>query len=196
MAKRLIVIPRWSGTSQSDWYPWLQHELAGAHRGVFDPVVVADMPHPELPMVDIWVHQVQKLVGSDPLVAAQTVMAADSVGCQAVMRALAAEPSGVRVAGVFFVAGWFRTDAPWDTLWPWIEPAVDTERVRAAVGKTVVVISDNDHHTHDWRGNRQLWEQRLGAQVIVVPGADHFNGQQYPDVLLALLDNFAPGRQA
>jgi uncharacterized protein len=192
MTKQLIVIPRWSGNSQSDWYPWLKHELAAKHPGAFDPVVVADMPHPELPIVDVWVKRVQELLGPDRQAAAQTVVAGHSVGCQAVMRALAAEPSDWRVAGLFFVAGWFRTDEPWDSLMPWIETPLDTERVRAAAGKTVVVISNNDHHTHDWRGNRQLWEQRFDAQVVVVPGADHFNGQRYPEVLQALVDNFGP----
>ena len=190
MSKRLILIPRWGGMPASDWYPWLERELAAVQPPAFTPVQVAEMPHPELPTIPAWRDRVQTLLGNDAATNACTVLAAHSVGCQAAMRALAAMPAGTKIAGLFFVAGWFATDAPWDALMPWIKTPFDREKVRAAAGKIVVVISDNDHHTHDWRGNRQLWEQRMGAQVVVVSGADHFNGPAYSTIRDTLLDQF------
>ena len=190
MSKRLVLVPRWGGTPQSDWYPWLESELAASPNRSFDPVVVAEMPHPELPTIEEWVPRVQSLIGSNPAQAGRTVIAAHSVGCQAVMRALSGMPSGIHVAGLFFVAGWFSTDAPWPSLMPWIETPLDLAKVKAAAGPMVVVISDNDHHRRDWRANRQVWEDKMGARVVLVPGADHFNGQQYPEIWQALRDHF------
>jgi len=186
MSKRLILIPRWAGTPKSDWYPWLERELAKSPARSFDPVVMAAMPHPELPTIEEWVPRVQSLVGSEPELAARTVVAAHSVGCQAVLRALAGMSSGTRVDGLLFVAGWFHTDEPWPSLMPWIETPLDLAKVKAAAGKIVVVISDNDHHRSDWRSNRLEWEDRLGAAVVLVSGADHFNGVQYPEILQSL----------
>jgi hypothetical protein len=89
------------------------------------------------------------------------------------------------------VAGWFWTDAPWESLLPWIETPINLARSRAAAGQQIrVLISDNDRHTSDWQANRSAWQDRLGAAVEIVPGANHFNGEQYPIILQSLLDGF------
>ncbi len=191
MSKRLIVIPRWGGTPESDWYPWLQDELRGVQSRPFDPIHVVDMPNPSVPVVETWVRQVAHVVGSDREELAHTVIMAHSVGNHAVLRHLASLPVGVGVAGVFFVAGWWAVDEPWDTLLPWMDISFDLERAKSNAGKMVVAISDNDPLTHDWRNTRRLWQQRMGAEVMLVPGAAHFNGQRYPALLQALNDHFA-----
>ena len=202
MSKRLIVIPRWSGTPASDWYPWLQRELGSVGRVggpppyrdlplPFDPVVVSAMPNPGEPTISAWVGRVMQVLGSDPDEIARTVIVGHSVGCQAVLRALAELPEGVHVDGTLCVAGWFWTDAPWDSLMPWINTPFDLERAKTAAGRQIVVmISDNDPHTSDWRANRTAWQDKLSASVVVVPGAHHFNGGQYPIILQTLLDHF------
>jgi len=98
--------------------------------------------------------------------------------------------SVARVPGLLCVAGWWDVDEPWGTLRPWIDQQPDTELVRAALEKIIVLLSDNDPFTSDWRDNERQWRERLGAEVRVVPGAKHFNGAQEPavrDALLALL---------
>jgi uncharacterized protein len=191
MSKRLIVIPRWSGTPSDDWYPWLQRELGAVTPQPFDPVVVADMPDPGEPTISSWMGRVQQLLGADPDEMARTVIIGHSVGCQAVLRALAELPVGLHVDSVLCVAGWFWTDAPWESLLPWIETPFDQARTRSAAGQQIVVMmSDNDRHTSDWRANRSAWQDRLDASVVIVPGANHFNGEQYPIILQTLLDHF------
>ena len=191
MNKRLIVIPRWAGTPKSDWYPWIQRTLEAMQPQPFDPVVIADMPNPDQPTISAWVGRVKELLGADAEQIAQTIIVGHSVGCQAVLRALAGQPQDVQVGGVLCVAGWFWTDAPWDSLMPWIKTPIDLERVRSVIGqKLVVMISTNDMHTADWQANRRAWQERLDAEVIIVPGANHFNGEQYPEILQALVDTF------
>ena len=195
MSKRLILIPRWAGTSQSDWYPWLRAELQTDEQRTFDPIILADMPHPELPVIDAWVSRIKTLIGPELPAASNTIVAAHSVGCQAVLRALAELPSS-GVAGLFLVAPWFTIDAPWDAIRPWIDVPFDLKAARARAGKVIAVMSDNDRHRKDWRANRQSWEERLGAEVVLVPGASHFNDEQYPALLQMLLAHFGSSAEA
>lgn len=191
MGKRLVVIPRWAGTPASDWYPWLQRELGKDPVRTFDEVVVPAMPNPNEPTISAWVSRVRQVLGADPQELARTVIVGHSVGCQAVLRALAELPEGLCVNGVLCVAGWFWTDAPWPSLMPWIETPLDVSRARdAAAGRIAVLLSDNDPHTWDWRANRKAWQERLNATAVVAPGASHFNSGQSPIVLKTLLDQF------
>lgn len=190
MSRRLLLIPRWGGGPTSDWYPWLAAELDGLDAPPFDRVEVAAMPDPDLPTVAAWVARVREVLGEDPEVLRRTVVAGHSVGCQAVLRALADLPDGARVSGVLCVAGWFWVDEPWDTLRPWLETPLDVGRARRAAGDRVVaVLSDDDPFTSDWRANGAAWASRLGAATVVVPGAGHFNGRQYPPIRQSLLDD-------
>jgi predicted alpha/beta hydrolase family esterase len=63
---RLIIIPRWSGTPASDWYPWITVELNARQPQPFDPIVAAAMPNPGLPTISSWVRRVRELLGDDP----------------------------------------------------------------------------------------------------------------------------------
>jgi predicted alpha/beta hydrolase family esterase len=192
MSKRLIVVPRWAGVPESDWYPWLERELETATPKPFDSVIVADMPDPREPTIAAWVQHVHALLGDDPAEIADTMFVAHSVGCQAVLRALAELPDGVHVHGVMCVAGWFWTDSPWASLKLWIDTPFDVERAKGASGRVVVLMSDNDPHTSDWRANTAAWQDKLNASAVLVPGVAHFNGSQYPIILQTLLDRFVP----
>jgi hypothetical protein len=116
----------------------------------------------------------------------ETCFLGHSVGCQAVLRFLSTMPAGARTAGVLCVAGWWTVDAPWDTIRPWIDTPFDIARARAVCGRVITLISDNDQFTADWQTTQQLWAERLGAEVRVIPGAQHFNGSEEPAVLDAL----------
>ncbi len=195
--RRLVVVPRWSGTPGSDWYPWIVDEIANMRPRPFDPAVVAAMPEPDRPTIQAWVARVREVLGDDPDELARTVVVGHSVGCQAVLRALAGLTAGRHVDRVVCVAGWFTVDAPWSELIPWIETPFDTARCRAAAGRGVtVLLSDDDPHTADWRANGEAWRGRLGASVVDVSGAQHFNGPRYPSVLQTLLETSSPDQGA
>ena len=63
--------------------------------------------------------------------------------------------------------------------------------VRAAAGPVTAVMSTNDPFVAGAAANRRLWEDRLGARVVVVPGAAHVNRPFEPAVLDALLEHLA-----
>lgn len=179
---RLCLVPRWSGTPDSDWYPWLRRLLAQELAGRFDPVLMPALPDPGEPRLDTWVPAAQALLGTDPATLARTVVIGHSVGCQTVLRALAQLPSGLQLAGTLCVAGWWDVDDPWDTLKPWIDTPFDEAAARAAAGRLTVVLSDNDPFTSDHAGNAAEWRRRLGAEVVLVPGGQHFNVGKAPIV--------------
>lgn len=181
MNPRLFIVPRWNGTPQSDFYPWLQARLREAPS--FELARAISMPRPERPEVAMWHKTLAGTLDSEP--AHQTVLLGHSVGAQAVLRYLAGQAPERRFAGAVLVAGWWSVDAPWDSLLPWME-SFDFARARAAAKRFVVLLSDNDPFTADHVANAALWRERLGAEVRRVPGAKHFNGLEEPAVLEAV----------
>lgn len=180
MIERVVVMPRWSGTPESDWYPWLRGALGG-WGGALD---VLALPDEDAPTITGCLAAIDAAV--DAATVGSTLLVGHSVGCQAMVRWLAQRSGGPRAAGLLAVAGWWAVDAPWPSIVPWIESPVDTEQARAAVERVVVLLSDNDPFTADHEGNGQAWATRMGAEVQVAPGAKHFNGAAEPAVLDAL----------
>ena len=146
------------------------------------------MPETDAPDIGAWVGMLAKSLGPWEATLARTILVGHSVGCQTILRYLATLPAGVRVAGVLCVAGWWSLDTPSSTLETWHDTTFDEGKARAAAGRISVLISDNDPHTSDTEGNRRAWEERVGAQVVVVPGAAHFDRDREPRVLRSLVD--------
>jgi uncharacterized protein len=189
MERSLYIVPRWAGRPDTDFYPWLETKLRQPASG-FSAVHTLDMPQPAQPTPEAWVGTLARTLGPTP--PASTVLMGHSVGCQTVLRYLATLPPGVSVEGVLLVAAWWEVDTPWDTLRPWLAPIENLERVRAAARQWVVLISDNDPFTSDHARNQRLWEERLGAKVVLHAGGRHFNNPSEPAVLNTLLAHFGP----
>jgi predicted alpha/beta hydrolase family esterase len=194
MDRPLFIVPRWAGRPDTDFYSWLEAQIREARQGI-SSVRTLDMPNPAQPTIEAWVGALGRAVGPTP--APSTVLMGHSVGCQTVLRYLATLPPGQAVDGVLLVAAWWDVDKPWESIVPWIETPLDLARVRAAARRFVVLLSDNDPFTADHARNRRLWEERLGAEAVLVPGARHFNNPREPAVLETLLSRFgsaAPSR--
>ncbi len=186
MSRRLVIVPRWAGHSGSDFYPWLARTLAAEPSLPYAPVVALDLPEPELPRLDTWPPAIAAALGDDPAQLADTVVLAHSVGCQATLHALASLPRGARISAMVAVAGWWEVDKPWPSIIPWQTELPDLERAREAIGKLVVLLSDDDPFTSNHLANAALWRNSLGAEVVLISGAKHFNVGAAPDVLETL----------
>ena len=178
--KKLVVVPRWSGTPAHDWYPWLVERML--ESGIYDPVLIADMPDPGLPTISGWTRAIASIVGDDRESLDSTVLVGHSVGAQAVLHFLASLPQGCQVASAVFVAGWWDVDQPWDSIRPWIAHTHDCQQIRRAAKSIHVLLSDNDPFTADHETTAALWRLRLGATVQLIPAAKHFNGAVEPAV--------------
>ena len=178
---RVILVPRWNGRGDSDFYPWLTRELAAL--GWRGEVETASLRPPEAPEITATVAAVRGRLGAAAR-AARTVLVGHSVGAQAAMRALA--DSGPPVAGLLLVAGWWTVDQPWPALRKWIEAPFDWQRTRERAGRRLVLLSTDDPFTADAARSRRLFEERLAAEVRIHDRAAHFNKSQEPAVLAAL----------
>ena len=174
---RIVIVPRWGGTPDNDWYPWIRRELAGI------TVELLQMPDPGTPTIAAWTSTVRTALGDDPYALAQTMLVGHSVGAQAAMRAVAQLGDGRAVAKLLCVAGWFAVDAPWPEIRPWMDTPIDDTAVRDGAHSIHVLLSTNDPFTADHQANAAQWTTRLEAEVSVVDGAGHFNGAEEPVVL-------------
>jgi len=177
----LIIVPRWSGTERSDFYPWLIARAA-SELGLTTRVVEL-RPTKDAPGPIATTHAVAEAIATTD----RPIVLAHSVGCLAALAATAALPQGRTIDAVICIAGWFTVDAPWPTILPWLDDDLfDRARVRARVRSLSAVISDDDPFTADHAATRARFEQ-LGAVVTLVPGGRHFNGAEEPAAWQALL---------
>lgn len=173
---RILVTPRWSGTIDSDWYPWI--------AGAVPEIVRVPLPDRDAPTpLGCSAAFGAALAEGDP---ARTVLVGHSVSCQGWLHALAERD--VRVAGFLAVAGWWSIDRPWPTIQPWLDAAVgiDCDVLQRRLGAVRVLVGTEDPFTSDQASNARLWRERLGADIRVVDSGRHFNERQEPEVLAAL----------
>lgn len=154
----------WDGYPEQGWFPWLKTELEKSGYAV----VVPAMPHPEQPTIDDWVGALKAVVNK---VDEQTYFVGHSMGCQTILRYIAGLPIGSKVAGVVLVAGFLlplvnNEDAA--TEKPWIETALDTDKVKGIVRHIAAIFSPTDR----WVPieNKKVFEQKLGAETFVLDG--------------------------
>jgi uncharacterized protein len=184
MIGRIVIVPRWAGGPDHDWYPWVREQLRGSHPQL--AVEMLELPNPGAPVIEQCVAAFEAALGTDVAALGSTMLVGHSVGGQALMRYLAeqcAAPSSEPRPELVCIAGWWTVDEPWPTIRPWIEVPIDLPRLRANTARVTVLLSDDDPFTADWRANQAAWEQRLDADVRVKPGARHFNSAQEPAVL-------------
>jgi uncharacterized protein len=177
---RIVIVPRWSGGPDSDFYPWLARSLEEA--GI--RVERLALPDPDEPKIDVWVPRIREALGGDAE-RARTILLGHSVGCLAAMRALD-EATVHPVRALVCVAGWWTVDEPWPSLRPWSDTPLDTAKVRANARRAHLIVSDNDPFTADHRATAARFERELGAEVTLVPGGLHFNRGEEPAVLEAI----------
>jgi uncharacterized protein len=168
---RVVLMPRWSGTARSDWYPWLAGELDV-------PLSIVELDEPDRPTIAACVERLRSSIAPDP---SEVCLVGHSVSCLAIVHLLATLPASSVPAAVF-VAGWWTIDAPWDTIRPWLETPIDTDTARRAVGETHVLISDDDPFTKDAEWTQRTWRERMGSEVEVISGGAHFNRPREPAV--------------
>ena len=188
--RRLCIIPRWGGGPDHDFYPWLRASLQAEQPPVFSPILSPHMPSPGTPTIAAWVERIAEVLNDPPTEQADrlahTVLMGHSVGCQAVLRYLASLPPQVELAAAIYVAGWFSVDRPWDSILPWMHTPLDFAAARQRARRHIVLLSDNDPFTADHQATATLFQERLGATVVLAPGRRHFNDREEPAVLQIL----------
>jgi len=186
MQKRVFIIHGWDGSPQNCWFPWLKNRLEKKGFGV----TVLFMPHPENPTIKDWVDHLSNTVGKPDK---NTYFVGHSIGCQTTLRYI--ERLQSPVGGIVCVAGFFKlshlaTDEEKEIAKPWIESAIDCNKIKQNAGKIIAIFSDNDPDVD--LGDKELFEKRLDAKTIVEHKKGHFSDdagiRELPSVLDAVLE--------
>lgn len=184
MKKHLVIVPRWGGTPEHDWYPWITKELN--YQSDFLSVQICNMPNPETPTIAEWTDFLLSVLSQYKEDLDRVVLVGHSVGCHAVLHALQKLNSNEQIDSAVFVAGWWSVDSPWESILPWIHAEHNFEKIRLSAKNLMLLLSNNDPFTADYKSNATLWESRLSCKVLLVKEAKHFNAREEPEVLSLL----------
>jgi uncharacterized protein len=154
------------GSSKENWFPWLRQNLS--KLGI--DVIVPDLPTPQGQTVDIWMHMIDKHVKD---LDEGAIFIGHSVGCAFILSIL--EKLKSPAVGCYFVAGFTGALGKdidkinkniADRNFDWI-------KIKSKSRKFVMFASDNDPWV-PFEKSKELIE-KLGGDIISVPGAGHFN---------------------
>ncbi len=170
--KKAVILHRWSGNPESDWYPWLKKELEIKGFDVAIPLA----PNTDHPMIQErleFLDQVMEEVDEN------TLFICHSIGCQTLMRYLGTHNK--KVGQVIFVAGWFNLqgvilDEGEDVQCiakPWVETPINFEQVKDSYKSITVLLSSNEPYGCV-EENKKVFQEKLGAKVIVLENKGHF----------------------
>src|SRR3989339_1757277 len=182
--KKVYLIHRWGGDSESDWYGWTKKELE--KKGI--PVGVFDMPNTDNPKIEKWVKYLEENIKD---VDEQTYFIGHSIGCQTIMRYLEKLHKHKKIAGCVFVAGWFdlilsaHDSEELKIAHPWINTKIDFGRVLDHCNKFLAIFSNNDPCVHVDEAVK--FKKNLGAKIIMKKNEEHFTEEdkikKIPEIL-------------
>jgi len=165
--KKAIIVHGWGGSPGEAWQSWLKEELEKKGWEVETP----EMPNSEEPKIDGWVSKLY-----DYKIDKKTYFVGHSIGCQAIMRYL--ERINGKLGGIVFVAPWTHLkgieDEPGavEIAEPWLETAINFERVREKTKKIICIFSDDDYYVP--LSEKEVFENILDAETIVLHEKGHF----------------------
>ena len=188
--RRVFIVHGWDGHPEEGWFPWLKKELEA--KGFV--VVVPQLPKPDEPRIRAWVPALEKAIGAPD---ERTYLVGHSMGCQTIARYLSALPSGAKIGGAVFVAGYFRRltnleddDVVRSVVHEWLATPLDLAAVRTHLGKSVALFSDDDPYVP--LDNKDDFAEILGSRIVIKHGKGHFSGStgttELPDALRAVIE--------
>ncbi|MFH0970691.1 MAG: alpha/beta fold hydrolase [Candidatus Diapherotrites archaeon] len=169
---RIVIVHRWQGSPNADWYPWLRKELEKQGHEAIIPA----MPDPNHPNIHAWLGCLVKMVGG---IDEHTFFVGHSMGCQAILRYLAHTPNNGVAGGVVLVAPWTRLkpesyENPTDEAIarPWLEMPIPWDVVKSRSKKFFCLFSDNDPFV--LADENKVFEKKVNAKTLVEKGKGHF----------------------
>jgi predicted alpha/beta hydrolase family esterase len=175
--KRVFIIHGWDGYPEEGIFPFLKEELQNRGFAVFTPL----MPDPLRPKIETWVHFLAEEVGIPD---EDTILFGHSIGVQGVqtiLRYLESLPKNTKIGGAVFLAGWvhltkeaYETDEDAEIAKPWLETPLNWNKIKSHLDKCIAIFSDNDPFVPISDAN--IFEDNLGAEIIIEHGKEHFSG--------------------
>ena len=162
---KAIIVHGWDGSPKEPLHQWLKKELE--EKGW--EVEIPKMPTPEEPTIEGWVSKLY-----DYSIDENTYFIGHSIGCQAIMRYL--DRIEGKVGGLIFLAPWTHLQSlepeEQETAAPWLESAIDFDRVKEKTNKITCIFSDNDPYVP--LTEKEVFELMLDAETLVLKKKGHF----------------------
>lgn len=186
--KRAIIVHCWGGYPE---YCWYQSVKAGLEKNGFE-VQVPAMPDTDNPDLAKWLPKLKEVVGTPDK---DLYLVGHSAGAPTILRYLEQLSPGERVGGVVLVAGF--TDPidleKFPPLKTFFNGELNWEAIKSKSDKFVAIASDNDPYVP--MRYSEILKEKLGAEVIVKHGFNHFSGPadgeesctELPDVVNAII---------
>ena len=186
MKKRVFIVHGWDGHPDEGWFPWLKKELEAKGFEVHIP----QLPDTGNPRIYNWVPKLAEIVGA---LDEDTYFVGHSMGCQAIARYLETLPENVKVGGVIFVAGFFKSltlgsNEEKDIAKEWLETPINFEKVKSHLPKSAAIFSDNDPYVP--LENQDDFKNKLGSEIIIEHNTGHFSGSDGIKELPVVLEKF------
>jgi len=173
--KRVFIIHGWDGSPSEPMLRGLRRQLE--ENGFV--VSVPEMPIPDTPEIGVWVEKLNKIVTKPDK---NTYFIGHSIGCQAILRYIEKLPLGAKIGGMVFIAPWmslkpesFENDEAREIAKPWIETPMNFVRIKMRFKKIVCIFSDNDPFVP--LSDKEIFEKKLGAEIITEHKKSHFRGE-------------------
>lgn len=169
---RIVLIPGYKATPESNFFPWLNDELR--KRG--HDVVVANLPSPEAPNRDEWTKALLDQVGP---IDDETIVVGHSLGGASALRFMeAAEARSTPHALVLVATPWMIGS---EQFRGFFMTELDYEVLMWKASKIAVIHSVDDHVIPF--DHAEKYAKVLHARLIEVQDAGHFQGAEYPIIL-------------
>lgn len=170
--KKTIIIHRWGGNPNSDWYPWIKKELEASESVVFIP----EMPNTEEPKINEWISKITEIC---PNLDASTTFIGHSIGCQAILRYFETLKPDAKVGNVVLVAPWTKLkpiileeDGAEEIAKPWLETPIEWDKINKKANKFTAIFSTDDYYVYSEEA--KLFEDKLNANTLVIENKGHF----------------------
>src|SRR3989338_3003230 len=172
--RRVILIHRWDGSPDSDWYKSVSDSLV---REGFQ-VDIPQMPNTKEPEINAWINKINEIIPKPNI---ETYFIGHSIGCQTILRYLEQLKVKTKVGKIVFVAPWFNLQnlesdkESMKIAKPWIETPIDLTKVRSHLTNITTIFSDNDPWVS--LSDKEVFKSILDAKVIVEHNKGHFTSE-------------------
>ena len=174
--EKVVLVHGWGGSPDSE--PWFKKLKEGCNnKGI--KIVALEMPDSDSPKMSEWVSKLKESVND---LNDKICFVGHSMGCQTIIRYLSEIDDAVKVGKVVFVAPWTKLDKKSieeereesvKIVKSWIDIPIDFEKARKHLTKVLAIFSNNDPYVP--LSEMKIFEEKLGAKVILENGEEHFN---------------------
>lgn len=182
------MIHGWGGGPEIDFFPWAKEELT---KMGFE-VVTPEMPDSNYPKIDFWIKKLADTAGTPR---EDDILIGHSIGCQTIQRYLETLPTGTKVQKIILIAPWtVLTERTFTEMGEdrsvvaeWLEKPINYEKIKPMTDSWTAVFSDDDPFV-DYEQNYRVYQDKLGAKIILEKSQGHFSSEQGVDKIPFLLD--------